>query len=341
MSAPNLLLAQKIAVCQHLAKLARANLPLAGELSRLAQQSAPAVQAAARAVENDLLAGKSLAQSLAQDESRDSRILAACIEAGESSGQLDKALESWTAFHLANNRATRSLRTALAYPLLLIVVTLLSLGYVIWRLIPEYQKTHALFGRSMPSWLELVLYARTHFAWVLILLLIFSLLPLVYWAIRRRSYDSIGLPYERASRLRLQGLATDLASMMLCGNVPLTQLVPVSVAATGAIAEHSTSAFSNLQERRNIAPLARETTLLLSTLHAGLMERAEACQHLNALARLLHHQADEASTRQSRWLPMLVAIVVGLITIMTYLFLIYVPWLLLLKQIAIPPALDH
>ena len=71
------------------------------------------------------------------------------------------------------------------------------------------------------------------------------------------------------------------------------------------------------------------------------MDRIETSQHLSSLAHLQRHQADQISLRQARWLPMLVALVVGLLTIMTYVFLIYLPWLLLLKQIALPPAIER
>lgn len=334
-------LPNQLAVCQHVARLARAKLPLAGELSKFAQQASAPVRDAAEAVNSDLLAGKSLTEALTRDGSRDSRILAACIGAGECSGQLDKALESWASMHLANSHASRSLRTALAYPLLLIAITLLSLGYIIWTLIPEYERTYAMFNHLMPSWLELLVRVRAHYSWVLGSLALLALLPLFIWAIRRRRLDHLGLPRERARRLRLQSLASELASQMIDGSVPLTQLVPLMVAATGATGDQAELAFRRLQDRSAIEPLERETTLLLTTLHAGLMDRVETSQHLNSLSQLLRYQADQISMRQARWLPMLVALVVGLLTILTYVFLIYLPWLGLLKQISLPPALNY
>ncbi len=338
-SAP-LPLTQQLAVCQQVARLARARLPLTGELSKFAQHAAPENRSAAAAVESDLLAGQSLSEALVKDTSRNSRILVACIEAGQQSRQLDKAIESWTNMHVANAHAARALRSALAYPLLLITITLLSLGYVIWTLIPEYQQTYAMFSHSLPAWLTLLVYVRAHFAWLLITLVVLSFLPLIIWVIHRRRFDSLGLPREQSRRLRLRALASELAGLMIDGNVPLAQLVPLCVSATGAVDSQIATAFTQLQNRSPIEPLARETFLLLTTLHAGLMQPAEAAQHLSALAQLQRHQADQVSVRQARWLPMLVALVVGLLTILTYVFLIYLPWLLLLEQIATPPALD-
>ena len=85
-----------------------------------------------------------------------------------------------------------------------------------------------------------------------------------------------------------------------------------------------------------IEPLGRESSMLLALLHTGVMDRTEASQNLATLGQHLQQQADQIAQRQVRWLPMMIALVVGLLTILTYVFLIYLPWLLLLKQIVQP-----
>jgi type II secretory pathway component PulF len=287
-------------------------------------------------VDQELQAGKSLQQALAAGDTRESRSLAACIDAGEATGQLDRTLEAWTAMHLANSVAARTLRAALAYPLLLIAITLLSLGYMIWSLIPEYKITYSMFGQSLPNWLDLLVRVREHYAWLIALLACLSLLPLVVWTVQRRRFDNFGLPREQARRLRLQATASELAGLMIDASRPLSEIVATIVKSTGANLDQVTTAFAKLQAREGIPPLARETTLLLATLHAGVMDRGEAAQHLHALAQLQNHQAAQTTARQARWLPMLVALAVGLVTILSYVFLIYLPWLLLLKQISLP-----
>jgi type II secretory pathway component PulF len=295
-------------------------------------QSSKKLRQSASALDEQLQSGKSLTQALAGDNSRDSRILSACIQAGEVSGRLDRTLEAWTSMHMANSRSTKSLRAAMLYPLMLIAVTLVSLGYVTYSLIPEYKKTYELFARDMPLWLDLVSRVREQFWWLIIVLAVCLVAPLIIWAIRRRQFDSMGLPVDRAPRLRLQGLASELASHMIDSSTPLMQIVPLSVAATGANSQSSLSAFEKLQKRDMIEPLGRESTLLLALLHTGVMDRTEASLNLATLGHYLQQQADQIAQRQVRWLPMMIALVVGLITILTYVFLIYLPWLLLLKR---------
>ena len=99
-------LSERLALCQQVARLARARLPISGELSKQ-MQSSKKLRQSASALDEQLQSGKSLTQALVTDDSRDSRILAACIQAGEISGRLDRTLEAWTSMHMANSRSTR------------------------------------------------------------------------------------------------------------------------------------------------------------------------------------------------------------------------------------------
>ncbi len=335
MTSTQLQLSERLALCKQVARLARARLPIAGELSRQLQSNEKLRQSAS-ALDEQLQSGKSLSQALAGENSRDSRILSACIQAGEVSGRLDRTLEAWTSMHVANSRSAKALRAAMLYPLTLIAVTLASLGYVTYYLIPEYKKTYELFDRDIPLWLDLISRVREHFWWLIVLLAVLAIAPLVIWAIRRRQFDAMGLPVDRAPRMRLQGLASELASHMIIGSTPLMQVVPLSVAATGADQNRSSTAFEKLQNRTMIEPLGRESTMLLALLHTGVMDRNEVSHNLATLGQHMQQRADQIAQRQVRWLPMMIALVVGVLTILTYVFLIYLPWLLLLKQIIVP-----
>ena len=79
-----------------------------------------------------------------------------------------------------------------------------------------------------------------------------------------------------------------------------------------------------------------ETSLLLASLHAGIVSPAEAERDLLCVAQHLHERAEALAARATRWLPMLVALSVGFLTILTYVFLIYLPWILLLQRVVEP-----
>ncbi|MCA9159433.1 MAG: type II secretion system F family protein [Planctomycetales bacterium] len=328
-------LPEKLAVCQQVARLVRSKLPLAGELARSAKHASSAAKAA-RSVDEQLMAGKSLSDALAGEPTRDSRVLAACIEVGEQSGSLEKTLEVWTEYHLACSRYARTLRGALLYPVLLIIVMLCSLGFVVWVLIPEYQQTYAQFDAQLPSWLSALVSIRAQMRWLMVGLVLAAVVPLLWWARRRRSFDRWGQPRERAARAQSQALATELLQIGVGAGVPLSRLIPYSVQASGGQRSSGEQALAGLRRQQPIPQLCRETTLLMASLHGGLISAKETAEHLKEVASFLRQQADDSAASAARWLPMFVALVVGGLTLLTYVCLIYLPWILLLQRIATP-----
>lgn len=334
MSSNELSLTQQILVCQQIAQLVRADLPIAGELSRATKGTSKATQNAARIVDDRVSAGESLRGALAGEDTRHSRILGACIEAGERAGCLEETLENWVGFHLDNDRWNRALRNAMLYPITLVVVMLASLGFTIWQLVPEYKETYLLFDQRLPGWLATIVSTRQYTPWLLLILAVLAILPLLLWYRRRWLLDWEGLPREQVVKLRLQSLAAELAERLLKSGQPLADVGDLCSTAVGVQAQVPAQ---QLFSRQKLIPgLSRETSVLLSSLHAGILPRAEVEQHLHAVAEYLKRAAEQRSIRQVRWLPMLVALSVGVVAGLTYVFLIYLPWILLMRRIVSP-----
>lgn len=326
-------LEERLAVCQQVAQLVEARLPISGELGSRTQSAPSRISALAQSVETQLAQGKSLAAALASDESRESRVLSACIVSGELSDRLDHALHCWTNMHFANRLAQRRLRSALVYPFLLVVVTAISLTYVIWALIPEYRETYALFDKSLPAWLHAIVWIREQLAPILLGLLLAGLLSGTYFYWRYRGKRKRNWPAESSQRLRLQALASEMAASMLNSQVALNQIAPLTTAVAGGDRENVDEAFSNIQSQQPAHPLNRESSMLLSAVHAGIMQKQEAVDNLSQLADHMRDSADTLSARKTRWIPMLTAVIVGLITLFVYVLLIYLPWIWLLTEI--------
>lgn len=327
---------EQIVICQHVARLVRAKLPLAGELSRIANKSGGSSETTLRTLDEQLSKGKSLAQILAGDDSQSSRILAACIDMGESSGRLADSLEGWAALYMARARDSRMMRVAMIYPTLLILITLASLGFVIWQLIPEYRETYAMFSAELPQWLEMLVWVREQYRILMLAMLLATCLPVVGWVLWRRSLDRNGLPRGAAPRLRVQALATQLLQLGVAGGLPLNQLIRLGVLATGGRPPAADKAFELIRQHRPIPHFPREASMLLSALHAGILSHDDASRSLSMLTERLSTHADRLAARAARWLPMLVALIIGGLTIAIYVFLIYLPWIILLKQIVQP-----
>lgn len=340
MTRPEFTTEQQLAICQQVAKLVRAKLPIAGKLAEVGQGASRAVVDSSRTVDERIAQGKTLAEAIASDDSRNSRSLAGCITAGEACGSLDKTLEAWAAMHIANSRATRALRIALFYPSMLILVTFVSLGTVTWKLVPQYALAYAMFDQQLPIWLETIVWLRESFWPFFFFLGLLSVTPLVVWAYRRRKYDRTGLSLDPVKRLRSQALSARIAGWMLEKNLPLIHIVNLACQSSGACDADAKLAFQQLQQQQAIPSLAKETSMLLASIHAGILDPTEAADNLNMVATHLQQTADITATRQERWVPMLVALTVGTITILTYALLIYLPWVWLMQQQVAPRVYD-
>ena len=144
----------QLQVCQQIAKLVRAKLPVAGKLSKLIAQKNTSVGKLAESVDEGLLSGQSLANALAGDDSYHSRILAACINAGEQSQRLDETLDNWSRMHLSNQHNRKTLLANLLYPTLLISVAFVSLFLLIKNIVPSYIEAYDQLEAKIPGWLE-------------------------------------------------------------------------------------------------------------------------------------------------------------------------------------------
>lgn len=326
---------QQVALCQQIASLTAAKLPLESQLARIAGQQSGGLAEAARDVERQLMQGKSLVDSLAPDASSHSRILAACIEAGQASNQLDTALERWTSMQIANAQTSRRLAIAMLYPLVLILIMLISISMTAWHLIPEIHDTYLLFQQDLPKWLKLLVELRENFGWVLMAIIAATILPLAFFFWRRRGYNKMGLPRLPERRLRIQALATRLASIQLSASQPLKEVVPRCVLAMGS-QQQSEHSFERLKARRPLDPLPPETSMLLGSLYAGVIDSGRAVELLDVVSDQLDYQADVIARRDSRWLPMLVALIVLVVTLAAYGLLVYLPWIQLMFQIGQP-----
>lgn len=333
MNSVKLSLEQQIALCQQIARLTHSKLPLEAHLQDIAKSESGALAQSAATVEQQLVQGKRLVDALAAEDTRDSRILAACIEAGQSCNRLDKTLEEWTSMHIANAQSAKRLRSVMVYPVLLILILLISIGLTSWHLIPEIRDTYELFDRNLPAWLEWLVWTRSHFAWMISLMILMTVSPLLIWLRRRFIRDSHGVPKQRVKRMRLQALATRLAHVQLMSSRPLSEILPRCMQAMGLPKSESELAFKRLQEQGPLVPLPAETSMLLGAIYGGVINREKAMELLDQIGKQLSFRADVESLRESRWLPMLVAIVVCVVVLISYLLLIYLPWVELLRQI--------
>jgi hypothetical protein len=216
---------------------------------------------------------------------------------------------------------------------LLLLTTFASLGLVTWLLIPQYRVTYEMFNESLPRWLAAIVWVREHYVGFLVVLMMAAMLPLAVFLLRRRRRLKSGLPAESATQYRLQSLAAEIAAIQLRHERPLSEVVSTVVQISGGSDKEIEAAFSRIQQRQPLQTASTETSLLLSSLHAGVLSVHETIENLLNISDHCQRTAQQSDSANARWIPMLVALSVGFVTIVTYVTLIYLPWIMLMQRI--------
>lgn len=328
---------ERLRLCQQIARLVRAKLPIAGQLRKLESlQGGPSNLATE--VSQKLEDGQSLASALAGDNSHQSRILAGCIQAGEVANRLDAALNQWSAMQLANLRNQRSLWASLLYPAILVLIAIVAIFLLVDQLVPMYAVMYQQLDHEVPWWLAGVVWAHDH-PWILALVLLSCILvPFAVIFGRRQGLDSSGLPRHPVRRKRLFALSTEIAQFLLEAKVPLQQTAQLTCQAAGVEERRAADAAAQIvSEAPNIPSMAPEASLILNELHSNLITNQEATENLQLTARVYEETAEQTANATIRRLPMLIAVSVGITIACAYAGLIYAPWVQLLTEIVDVP----
>jgi type II secretory pathway component PulF len=141
-----------------LAIMARAGVDIAGGLQSLARQCrSPAVKKVLSQVHESVLGGSSLSESLGQFPRAFGETFVASIAAGEASGRLPDVLQQLASLLRGEQRLRNSLRTMLAYPVLLVVVSSLVLLALLLFVLPQFQTIFEDFDAPLPAITQVLL----------------------------------------------------------------------------------------------------------------------------------------------------------------------------------------
>lgn len=332
-NADGLTLAQRLHLAQEIARLVRARLPLEEALRSLAKDAPASLAQAIEVVTARLEQGHSLRQSLAPISTPDARMLAASLELGQLSGALDLAIEDWITFYTTQQRFTRRLASALIYPFLLICVAFASILFSAWHLLPRYQQAFIQLAETRPDWLDTLATIHEYY-WQLASIAIAGLLAIGWMGSRPwRGVDRQGIPRNRAMRQLYFSQIARLGVLGIRSGQPVVNWLPWLLEGVGQREVPSDSlGVSTAWSHR----LGNETCAVLHALMCGQISAKSAESLLHTIAQNAAEQGELAVERDVQWLPMLISICVGLTSVITYVGLIYFPWVALFYQIAIP-----
>ena len=166
----------------------------------------------------------------------------------------------------------------------------------------------------------------------------FIILPLAFWYWFQGRLDRHGLPRNPVRRKRLYALSAKIAAILLNHELPLKRIAELSCLSSGAKTTDSDEAFSLLQKGEALPTLAPETSMVLISVHSNVLSASEGARDLTTAAQIYGEAADLQAAAQARRLPMIVAIVVGLVITAVYTLLVYAPWIQLMQDMVKPPT---
>lgn len=141
----------KVVFSRQLATLIGAGLPLAQSLSTIVDQTEnPKMKSVAQEVLVSVEGGKSLGESFAKHPEIFDRVYIALVEAGETSGTLDKALERLANQQEKDAEMMSKIKGAMLYPAIVLVVITGVMVFMLYTIVPEVEKLYKDLKQELP-----------------------------------------------------------------------------------------------------------------------------------------------------------------------------------------------
>jgi general secretion pathway protein F len=213
------------------ATLAKAGLPLLECLDTLIEQMERApVKRVLSHVRQHVREGRSLADALAVHPRIFSLIYVNMVRAGEESGTMETVLERLAEYGEGQARLLRTVRSALAYPVLMMVIAAAILLFLLAYVVPQVTRLFSETGQTLPLATRVLIGLSSFVAaswWVWLLLGAAGVLGgmrLLRTPGGRRGYDRLvlGMPWvgHVVGRLNIARFARTLSTLLASG-VPL------------------------------------------------------------------------------------------------------------------------
>lgn len=169
---------EKVVFMRQLATMVGAGLPLTRGLQVMEQQIAnPQFKRIVTQVKTSVEAGKSLADSFRTADEVFDDVAINLIEAGESSGNLDKILDKLAIELEESKKLTAKLKSALTYPIILLVVIVAVMLLMMFVLVPSMSEIYGDFDAELPAITQFLMNMSKFFIgyWWAVLIVILSL----------------------------------------------------------------------------------------------------------------------------------------------------------------------
>jgi type IV pilus assembly protein PilC len=130
----------------------KAGLPILESISMIRDQTTHAkMRSVASQICKDLNAGLSLTEAFTKHPTVFNNIYINLISAGEASGRLDDFLKKLVELQEKNQKIVAGIKSALFYPITLFTVATLITAFMLWKVVPVFEKMYGSMGVKLPA----------------------------------------------------------------------------------------------------------------------------------------------------------------------------------------------
>ncbi|MDB5349444.1 MAG: epsF 1 [Planctomycetota bacterium] len=171
---------------RQLSTLQDAGLPILRSLKILEGQCKPGVlKNALGDVVEDIESGSTLSEAFAKHPKAFDKLYCNMIKAGEAGGALEAILQRLADFKEKSQTLKRRVKGAMVYPIVVILVAVVIVGFILYFIIPKFETIFADFGVDLPDMTKFLIWA-SHIVvqkfWLVLLI------PFLFWVFIKLMY---------------------------------------------------------------------------------------------------------------------------------------------------------
>lgn len=249
---------EKVLFSRQLATLINAGLPLVQSLRSVNDQTtSKPFRVIIAGIITDVEAGATLSNSMAKYPKVFNRVYISLVAAGETSGTLDAALSRLAIQQEKDADLVSKIRGALAYPIIVIFVMLLVVGFMLVKVLPQVQTLYAgLPGAQLPLETRLLLdvsHAVIKYWWIVIILVIVFVIGSSRWiktGLGRSVFDSLKMhiwPIGPLIKKMYMARFARTATTLVASGVPIIQVLEITADAVNNV--HITASINKAIEK--------------------------------------------------------------------------------------------
>jgi type IV pilus assembly protein PilC len=289
-------------------------------------------------VRDDITAGSTFADSLAQHPHVFNQLYISIVRAGEVSGSLPVVLDTLTTYLEKTDAIRRKVKGAIAYPAVILTVAILIVMFMIIKIVPIFESVYTKANARLPLPTRvLILISSTIRSYLLVVILGVLLLGVLFYAmsqtpVGRRFFDTLKLRmplFGSLIRKSIMARTCRTLSVLLNAGIPLIEAMETvsKVSGNSVIESAMADATQRMRNGGTIAETLRETGHfpgMITQLVATGEESGTLPTMLARAATYYEQQVDQAVATLSSLIEPVMIVVMGAIA-GAVIFALYLP----------------